>query len=322
MSDKKMDIPENMQSSLIPEMLSLDSKIKFNCHKDISCYNKCCKQADITLTAYDVVRMKQHFGIDSSEFLNNYTVPFEMDAHGTPGIKMRTDNEGVCIHMREEGCSIYENRPSACRYYGMGVMSRRDQGSTEDYYVYFRNKEDICKGWEEDYETTVGEYREDQGLVDYDKYNREWMQLILKKKSAGYSIGKPSEMSMQLFFMASFDIDRFKRFVTSPAFNKVYLMKPEEIEQVTSDDIALMEFGYVFMRHVLFGEESLPMDENAYEKRYEERKEIIEMRRDVEVKEHQRKQEELKKEALRVDDERLDDGHNADSCAADDSCKK
>jgi Fe-S-cluster containining protein len=321
MSTEKIEIPAEMQSSLVPEMLGLDSKINFRCHKDISCFNKCCKQADITLTAYDVVRMKQHFGMDSSEFLKAYTVPFEMDSHGTPGVKMRTDDNAVCIHMTEEGCGIYENRPSACRYYGMGVMSRRDQDSTEDYYVYFRNKEDICKGWnEEDAETTVEKYREDQGLVDYDKYNREWMQLILKKKSAGYAIGKPSEMSMQLFFMASFDLDRFKRFVTSPAFNKVYLMKPEEIAEVTSDDIKLMEFGYIFMRHVLFGEESLPMDEDAYEKRYEERKEIIEMRRKVEVDEHNRKQEELKREALRVDDDRLDDGHDADSCHGD-SCK-
>ncbi len=321
MSTEKMDIPEEMQSTLVPEMLSLDSKINFRCHKNISCFNKCCKQADITLTAYDIVRMKQHFGIDSSEFLKTYTVPFEMDAHGTPGIKMRTDNDSVCIHMTEEGCGIYENRPSACRYYGMGVMSRRDQDSTEDYYVYFRNKEDICKGWEEEgAETTVKEYREDQGLVEYDEYNREWMQLILKKKSAGYSIGKPSEMSMQLFFMASYDLDRFKRFVSSPAFNKVYLMKKEEIEQVTSDDVELMKFGYIFMRHVLFGEESLPMDENAYEKRYEERKEIIEMRRKAEVEAYQKKQEELKMEALRVDDDRSDDGHDADSCHGD-SCK-
>ncbi len=321
MSSEKIEIPEDMQSSLVPEILSLDSKINFRCHKNISCYNQCCKQADITLTAYDIVRMKQHFGIDSSEFLKKYTVPFEMDSHGTPGVKMRTDDNSVCIHMTEEGCGIYENRPSACRYYGLGVMSRRDQGSSEDYYVYFRNKEDICKGWdEEDAETTVAEYRKDQGLEVYDEYNREWMQLILKKKSAGYSIGKPSEMSMQLFFMASYDLDRFKRFITSPAFSKVYLLKEEELEKITSNDVELMIFGYIFMRHVLFGEESIPMVENAYEKRYEERKEIIEMRRKVEIAEYEKKQEELKREALRIDEERLDDGHDADSCHGD-SCK-
>ncbi len=320
MAEKKLDIPQDMQSSLVPEMLNLDSKIQFNCHKNISCYNQCCKQADITLTAYDIVRMKQHFDMDSSEFLKTYTVPFEMDAHGTPGVKMRTDDDSVCIHMTEEGCGIYENRPSACRYYGMGVMSRRDQGSTEDYYVYFRNKEDICKGWEEDHEQTVGEYRESQGLLDYDEYNREWMQLILKKKSAGYSIGKPSDMSMQLFFMASYDLDRFKRFIESPAFAKVYLLEQAEKDKIVSDDIELMKFGYRFMRHVLFGEESIPMVENAYEKRYEERKDIIEMRHKVEVDEYKRKEEERKKEALRVDDERQDDGHDADACHGD-SCK-
>jgi hypothetical protein len=62
------------------------------------------------------------------------------------------------------------------------------------------------------------------------------------------------------------------------------------------------------------------MEDNAYETRYEERKDIIEMRRKVEVEEYKKREEERKLEALRVDDERADDGHDADSCHGD-SCK-
>ena len=38
-------------------------------------------------------------------------------------------------------------------------------------------------------------------------------QIILKKRSAGPTVGKPPEMTFHLFFMASYDLDRFRRAV-------------------------------------------------------------------------------------------------------------
>ena len=46
-----------------------------------------------------------------------------------------------------------------------------------------------------------------------DELARGWRQLVLKQKSAGPAIGKPSKASLQLFFMACYDIDRFRAFV-------------------------------------------------------------------------------------------------------------
>ena len=97
MSDKKLDdIP--FSSPILPNRLELDSKICFECKPGISCFNACCKQADITLAPYDIIRLKNRLGLSSTEFLKKHTVPFEMDAHGMPGIKMRTtDVDPVCL---------------------------------------------------------------------------------------------------------------------------------------------------------------------------------------------------------------------------------
>ena len=304
MSTEKMDIPEDMKSTLVPEVMEPDSTFQFRCHKDISCFNACCKRTDLTLTPYDILRLRQHLDMSSTEFLQKHTVPFEIDAHGTPGIKMRTTNEGACLFMREEGCSVYSDRPSSCRLYGLGALSKHDQGSTDDHYMYFKNMESHCKGWEENQTQTVAEFVKDQGVSEYESYNQDWMRLMLKKKSAGPAIGKPSELSMQLFFMASYDLDRFKRFIESPSFSKIFLLEEDEKEAILNDELELLKFGNRFMLHVLFGEHSVPMAENAYEKRHEERKDIIEMRYKAEVEAHEAKQEALKKEALRVDDER------------------
>ena len=89
-------------------------------------------------------------------------------------------------------------------------------------------------------------------------------------------------MSMQLFFMANYYMDRFRRFVESDSFVNTYDLDTDQIEKLKSDDYALMHFGYDLLKQVLFGDKSIKEREGAYEKRIEERGEIIKMRQQAE----------------------------------------
>lgn len=290
------DLPH--KSPVQPTRLELDDKLKFRCHRGVSCWNACCSHADVTLAPYDVIRMKTMLNMDSTEFLKQYTVPFDLDAHKVPGLKLRTDDSGACLFMKEEGCSVYTDRPTACRYYPSGLLSMKSISESSDERHFLLIKEEHCKGHDEDHMQTIAEYRKEQGVEIYDELNHEWYQIILKKKSTGPAIGKPSEMSLQLFFMASYDIDRFRRFVLSDAFIKMYDLTDEEYAELEKDDIALMKFGFRLMKQVFFGEMSIKEREGAWEKRVEERREILEYRKQVELAEHQKKQEEARKAAL------------------------
>ena len=211
----RFDLPHN--SPVEPVKLTGSSKFKFSCYKGISCFNACCKQADIALTPYDVLRLKTRLDMTSGEFLKAYTVPFTIDGQGLPGIKLRTENEvPVCKLLDgDNGCGVYEDRPAACRYYPMGLMNMKSFKAEREEQHYFIVKEDHCTGHQEDRELTVDQYREEQGVKEYDEFNFPWYKLVLKKKSAGPTIGNPSQMSFDFFFMASYDIDRFRRFVMS-----------------------------------------------------------------------------------------------------------
>jgi hypothetical protein len=92
--------------------------------------------------------------------------------------------------------------------------------------------------------------------------------------------------------MASYDMDRFRRFVISDSFRKTYQLGEAFYEAVGNDDIALMQFGFKLMRQVLYGELSIPEVEGAWEKRMEERDEILKMRREIEVMEFDKQKEE------------------------------
>ena len=98
-------------------------------------------------------------------------------------------------------------------------------------------------------------------------------------------------MSLQLFFMASYDMDRFRRFVTSDSFKKTYNLSEGFYTAVENDDIALMQFGFKLMRQVLYGELSIPEVEGAWDKRLEERAEILKMRKEIELIDHEKQKE-------------------------------
>ena len=55
-----------------------------------------------------------------------YTIPFEMDAHGMPGLKLcAKPGTTECVFLTERGCSVYTDRPVSCRYYALGSIGVR-----------------------------------------------------------------------------------------------------------------------------------------------------------------------------------------------------
>lgn len=281
-----------VQSPVQPVELRADSKFQFNCHKGVSCFNACCKSIDLTLLPYDIVRLKRRAGLTSSQWVNRYTRPYPMDAHEMPGLKMACKpGTTECVFLREEGCSVYEDRPSACRYYALGAMgikraragagdggeadkagrdSKTDSKAVEE--IYFLVKETHCKGHAEPRTLTVTEYRREQGLEEYDEMNREWRDLILKKRSAGPTIGKPSARSLQLFDMCSYDIDNFRAFVSSDGFGEVFDLPAKERAELLADEDALLLFSFRFLRQVLFGEMSIAVKADARKKRLQRKR--------------------------------------------------
>ncbi len=251
-------------SPVMPEMFDGGKTIQFQCRKGIACWNVCCSNIDISLTPYDILRLKEHLDITSTEFLDKYTLPYEMEMDSIAGVKLRPVAGGsACQFMTPDGCSVYADRPTACRYYPVALLSMRRQDENVDRDSYALVKEEHCLGHQEPKSLTIEQYREEQGLPEYDELARGWRQLILKKKSSGPTIGKPSKRSLQLFFMTCYDVDRFREFVASEGFQDVYQMPDEEQLKILSDDSTLMLFGFRFLRQVMFGEMSISMREES-----------------------------------------------------------
>jgi len=80
--------------------------------------------------------------------------------------------------------------------------------------------------------------------------------------------------------MACYDLDRFRDFVASTAFNEVYDIPWNEMQKILSTDTELMLFAFQFLRQTMFGEESIKMKADAFEKRLARRREIEAVRKE------------------------------------------
>ena len=238
--------------------LTLKSRFKFKCHKGISCFTKCCSNIDIMLTPYDIVVMKKKLGLTSEEFLEKYTYTRADDKSAFPFVflRMQDNEERTCHFVTPGGCSVYEERPANCRYYpiGQGTLKKKEDDRIFDEEFFFFVKEDHCKGFEEEDEWSVASWREDQGVDRYDEQNRDWKSIVLMRNVPGKEL---DDKKQAMVYMACYDMDAFRRFVFDSKFFDTFEVSEAEKKSLRTDDLALMRFGFRFLKYILMMEETL-----------------------------------------------------------------
>lgn len=246
-------------NAIAPEELTLESKFNFRCYPGISCYKSCCKNIDIMLTPYDILRLKNRFGISSGEFLMRYTYVFIEPKSGYPFVFLNKNNdeEKTCPFLYDAGCSVYEDRPATCRYYPIGQASLQKFDITDETLeVYFFIKEPHCKGFNEEKEWTVAQWRKDQGVDFYDDMNRGWKEILFKRS---LKPEKLDEKKQKAFYMACYDIDAFRRFVFESRFLEVFDVAEARVEKMKKDEVELMNFGFDYVKFLLMIKETLKL---------------------------------------------------------------
>lgn len=254
-----------------PVRLQANDSLCFSCHQSISCWNRCCHGADVTLTPADILMLTKKLGLQPDQFLEQYTVPALWEKSDMPVAKLRTDDEddsGACVFLAgDEGCGVYDARPATCRYYPMGLASIKMMGAEHKEDFYFLVRESHCKGHAEDKHQTVAQFRAEQGVEVLDEINRGWIDIMMKMTS-WRSVGGPNAKQVTLqakkmFFMVSTDVSAFRRFVFETSFLDTYVIDPETVETLKTDDIALLKLGFDWLKNVLFNEQTINMKEDV-----------------------------------------------------------
>ena len=245
----------NKMASIVPERVELESRFKFKCHKGVGCFTKCCRGINIKLTPYDIIRLKNRLGLSSEEFLTLYTTPQILEKTDLPVVtlKLLDDEISSCPFVREDGCIVYTDRPTTCRYYPLGVASLNHKEDVDGDGFYFFINEPHCLGFEENTEWTVREWRKDQGVDIYDEINAGWTDLIVRKRSFPPNV-KLADQSKQMFFLVSYNIDKFRQFVFQSSFLSRYNIDYETVQSIREDELSLLAFGIQWLKRLFFKE--------------------------------------------------------------------
>lgn len=229
----------------------------FNCHRDVPCFTRCCAKLRLILTPYDILRMRKRLDMSSGEFLERYTDTLLHEHPRFPMVKlnMLDDEEQRCPFVTKEECSIYEDRPGACRLYPIGRASTLVQGEHNAREQYFVVREDHCEGFKEEKKWKLDEWLSHEGLRSYMEINDRWLEILNSPKTLGPE--KYLAKKHKMFFMASYDIDRFRRFIFESSFFSLFEIMPEKKQELASNDKVLLLFAFDWLKFSLFGEKTL-----------------------------------------------------------------
>jgi Fe-S-cluster containining protein len=213
--------------------------------------------------------MKNRLGLSAKEFLDAYTVS-EFNAKmgfSLVLLKMQDDERKACPFVSPEGCMVYEDRPGSCRMYPIGRAAQKQSADAATREQYFVVREPHCLGFEEDKDWTIKEWLEDQGLDEYNALNDYWTEIITSSNPRRHQ--GIDEKKAQMFYMASYNIDMFRKFVLSPQFLGRFNLQDTVKSKLEDDDVELMKFAMQWLKFSLFGEGTIDIRDDALKDNFE-----------------------------------------------------
>jgi Fe-S-cluster containining protein len=237
-------------TSLPGTRLEPGDRFQFRCHPDVACFNRCCRNLNLFLYPYDVLRLRTALGIDSETFLDRYVDVVLREGNFFPEVLLRmSDNaEKTCPYLREEGCAVYADRPDTCRLYPVeqGALFGDDGHSVET--IYLLRPADFCQGHLEPRELTVSQWIDDQKARRHGKMTLQWALIKRLFQQNPWAVEGPHGPKAKMAFMAAYNIDRFRDFVFQSSFLKRYRVKPELKRKLRANDTELLLFGFEWIK--------------------------------------------------------------------------
>ncbi len=229
--------------------LSPSETFSFACHSKVKCFTDCCRMLELALTPYDVLRLRRATQLRSDEVLEKFVLIEQETGEPFPRfyLTMIDDGRASCVFVTPKGCSVYSDRPGACRSYPLGRAATcvGDNTITESFILM---KEKHCCGFSEPDHQNASEYSNAQGLDIYTIFNDSVAQ-ILQHKSIRQGFA-PSPKQVELFTLALYNIDSFRDLFLAGSLNST----PASVEQLShcDSDESVLQFSISWLEQQLF----------------------------------------------------------------------
>ena len=228
----------------------------FSCHSGLACFNSCCRNKQLLLTPYDVLRLKQGLKLSSDAFLEAHTLYWIDPETGFPSVCLRMGEEPdrACPFVSPEGCRVYDDRPTACRLYPLARAAGGPDAAPAPGAFAFLMDTPGCLGRREPRVWSVEAWMESQGLGPYLRMNDRMLEAAFHPNRRAHA--PLSERQVQTVIVACYNLDVFRKFVFETSFADAAGLDEAARERVAVDDTALLELGMAYLRQVLHAGEA------------------------------------------------------------------
>jgi Fe-S-cluster containining protein len=245
-------------NSLPGRRLQAGEVFTFHCHPQVPCFNRCCRNLNLFLYPYDVLRLKSALGIDSEAFLDQYVDVVLREGNYFPEVLLcMSDNaDKTCPFLTPKGCSVYGDRPDTCRLYPVeqGAIFSDDGRIVQS--IHLLRPADFCQGHLASQTLTVEAWVKDQDAERHNKMTLHWAEIKRLFQKNPWPAEGPQGPKAKMAFMAAYNIDRFRDFVFQSSFLRRYRVKPELKRKLRSKEEALLLFGFEWIKVFVWGRKS------------------------------------------------------------------
>ncbi len=231
---------------------------RFRCHAGLACFNRCCRNLNLFLYPYDVLRLGRRLGMRSDAFIDRHVDVVLRPGHYFPEVLLRmADNEEqTCPFLEAGGCAVYTDRPDTCRSFPVESGEVHDVLRKRTHPVYFFRPPEFCMGKDADQSWTVKAWYKDQDAGIYHQMTRRWAEVRLLFEENPWGPEGFEGQKGRMAFMAVYNLDLFRDFVFNSTFLKRYRIKGELVRRLRTEDTALLSFGFEFIRVFVWGRSS------------------------------------------------------------------
>jgi Fe-S-cluster containining protein len=242
---KELQLPD-----FVRQLAATDS-FQFSCHQGVPCFTECCRLLELSLTPYDVLRLRHGTNKSSRELLDNFIIVEHEQAEPFPRfyLTMVDDGRASCVFVSKDGCAVYPHRPSACRSYPLGrAVQSSDSGNITEQFVLVQ--EPHCKGFQQTSQQNLASYTETQHLQRYNEFN-DALAVILQHDAIRKGF-LPSGKQLEHFILGLYDLDTFRAQLLADQIGSINLTDQQRAD--LADDETLLAFSLDWVYGQLFNE--------------------------------------------------------------------
>lgn len=231
-----------------------DQTFRFSCGPDSPCFNRCCRDLLLPLTPYDVTRMRRSLGVSGSDLLAAFAESRVVPETGLalPLVRMIESPSRECPFVTPAGCSVYDDRPGACRLYPLGrSASVSAEGAKERFLTI---AESYCQGWGRGAEYAPDAWTLAQDMGTYNYFNDRYMRLMTLIAAGGEPL---NDRVAGLAFLCLYQLEQFRELILKmKIFSRVNVEETRRsaiMDASPAGDEACLDFAFDWLELAIFG---------------------------------------------------------------------